>query len=65
MLGVQPADLVPSLAVKGPANAAPDINMTVVAGRPDMALLTLNKMLPLDVAVKVLALVAQADGRAD
>lgn len=63
VLGVEPTDLVPSLAVKGAAHATPDINMTVVAGRPDMALLTVNKMLPLGVAVKVLALLAQADGQ--
>ena len=61
-LGVSPVDLIPSLDKPASRGAAPDLAMSVVAGRPDTALLTVNKMIPLELAVKVLAMLAQAEG---
>lgn len=59
LFGVQVVDLHPPLALPPGPRAAPDMTMAVVGGRPDMALLTVNKMVPLRLAVQVLALLAE------
>lgn len=59
-LGVEPADLHPPLdRAVGPKNP-PSMAMTAVGGRPDVALLTVNRLVPLGVAVEVLRMLANA-----
>ena len=61
VFSVPVTDLVPSLMSHEGKGAPAEISFTLLAGGSDMALLTVNKMLPLALATQVLALLAQAD----
>jgi transcriptional regulator with XRE-family HTH domain len=58
VLGVTPSELYPALGKPEGRNAPADVSLTAVGGRPDMAFLVVNKMLPMNVAVKILSMIA-------
>jgi hypothetical protein len=66
VLGVDPAELVPSLARPEPLNrdrdAPAEMAMVMVSGTsPAMASITLNKILPLTVVTQIMTLVSDAE----
>jgi len=61
VFGVPVVELCPALALPQGRATQAEVNLTTVGGRPDLALLTVNKMVPMSVAVQILALLANAD----
>lgn len=61
VLGVELADLNPALDRDGVGRGAEQPLLTVVGGRPDMAVLSVNRMVPMKVAVKILQLLSEVD----
>jgi hypothetical protein len=66
VFGVEPAELQPSLAVPpGQVGQPVNISLTAISGRPDVVLLTVNKRMPMKIALQILALLAEADVQGD
>ncbi len=60
VLDVEPADLNPALDREHGRRAETPI-LTMVGGRPDMALLTINRVVPMKIALEVLGVLTRAD----
>ncbi|MDA4637053.1 helix-turn-helix domain-containing protein, partial [Escherichia coli] len=60
-LGVDPADLAPDVIGAAVERENPELSMTVVAGHSDKVYLRVNKLLPLQYAVKIVNVVEEAD----
>lgn len=60
-LGVDPTELSPSRSLPSTPGSAREVSLTTIGGRSDVALVSVNKMLPMSYAVRVLALLAEAD----
>lgn len=58
-LGVAPTELQRSLGLGTRMSAAP-VNLTMIAGREDLAFLTVNKLLPTKAAMQIMAIIADA-----
>lgn len=56
VLNMRVEDLAPDLMSEGGSGETKDIEMSIVTGRPDVARLHINLLVPTDVAVKVIAL---------
>jgi hypothetical protein len=61
VLGCEVEDLSPVQGTQAEADGrAQELSMTMIGGRQDMALLTVNKVLPVAVAIQILSLITQA-----
>lgn len=58
-LGVGPEDLAPDMTAESILNADPGVQMTALAGHEDKVYLRVNMLVPLAVASKVIALLAE------
>ena len=58
-LGTTPEELAPDIAAATIEREVPEMNMTVVAGHDDKALLRINKLMPVDVAIEVMRLIRE------
>ena len=56
-LNVEPMDLAPDIATAAIEREVPEMNMTMIAGHEDKALLRINKLMPVDVAIEVMRLI--------
>jgi transcriptional regulator with XRE-family HTH domain len=61
VLGVEMADLNPALDRDAAGRGAEQPLLTMVGGRTDMAVLSINRMVPLKLAVQILQLLSEAD----
>jgi transcriptional regulator with XRE-family HTH domain len=61
VLGVEPADLNPALDRAAAGRVAEPPLLTMVGGRPDLAVITINRMVPMRVAVQILSLLVELD----
>lgn len=63
ILGVNVADLHPRPALSVGRTSLRQLSLTTISGRSDVVRLTINKVLPMRIAVQVLALVAAGDSQ--
>lgn len=61
-LDVSVEDLAPDVTRDTFARENPEVSLTAVAGHPDRAYLVVNKVVPMDVAAKVLSILTAAPG---
>ena len=62
-LNVEPIDLAPDIAAAAIEREVPEMNMTMIAGHDDKALLRINKLMPVDVAIEVMRLIREKTTR--
>lgn len=58
-LKMTPEELAPDLAAESVANANPEILISTLAGHHNMALLKINKLVPMKVAIQITNLIAE------
>lgn len=58
-LRTTPEELAPDLAAESIANANPEILISTLAGHHNMALLKINKLVPMKVAIQITNLIAE------
>jgi transcriptional regulator with XRE-family HTH domain len=58
VFGVDPDELHPT--VNAPPGAVPEVSLAAVAGRPDLALLQVHVILPMNAAIKVASIISEA-----
>ena len=62
-LGVADAELLPNSLMQALQGEHPAIELRAAAGHPDQAWLRINRMVPFEVATRILALINEADQR--
>jgi transcriptional regulator with XRE-family HTH domain len=60
-LNMSPEDLAPNLTASAIEQETPEIQITVIHNHPNKVLVKLNKILPFDVATKIMNLVNEAN----
>ncbi len=57
VFGIPPEELHPT--VNAPPGAVPEVSLAAVAGRPDLALLQVHVVLPMDAAIRVASIISE------
>lgn len=59
VLGTTPEELAPDITAAAIEREIPEMNMTVIAGNEEKALLRINKLMPVDLAIEILRLIRE------
>ena len=62
-LNMTPEDLAPNLTASAIEQEAPEIQITVIHNHPNKVLVKLNKIVPFDIATKIMNLVNEANSQ--
>ena len=65
VLSMDPVDLAPDIAATTIEKENPALQISMVAGRSDKCLLRINRLVPLQIAIQIAALIDKAESQGD